>query len=246
MKTRLKSIAASRERPLSAVPKPAVALLAAALALQILWHGLRPAPQARAEDLPAPPSALTVRAASLDEPLVASKLLMLWLQAFDNPPGISIAFRDLDYPRVIAWLGCILELDPRSQYPLLAAARLYGEIPVPDKQKQMFEFVHQEFLKDPNRRWPWLAQAVISAKHRVKDPQLALRYARALADHARGPNVPHWAQQMHIFILEDLGELESAKVLLGGLLESGTLSDPSEIRFLQRRLEELEAKGKPN
>jgi hypothetical protein len=236
----------TRERPLSAVPKPALALLAAGLALQILWHGLRAGPQARAEDLPQPPSVQAIRAASLDEPLVASKLLMLWLQAFDNPPGLSIAFRDLDYAKVIAWLSRILELDPRGQYPLLAAARLYGEIPVPDKQKQMFEFVREEFLKDPDRRWPWLAQAVISAKHRIKDPQLALRYARALAEHARGPNVPHWAQQMHIFILEDMGEAESAKIILGGLLESGAVTDPAEIRFLQSRLEELEKKAGGN
>jgi hypothetical protein len=232
-----------RERPMTAVPKPALALLAAGLVLQIVWHGLRPPLQARAEDLPPPPSAAAVRATSLDEGLLASKLLMLWLQAFDNPPGISIAFRDLDYTKVIAWLSLILDLDPRGQYPLLAAARLYGEIPVPDKQRQMFDFVYQEFLKDPDHRWPWLAQAVISAQHRIKDPQLALRYAQALAEHARGPNVPHWAQQMHIFILEDLGEVESAQIVLGGLLDSGTLTDPAELRFLQGRLDELEKRA---
>jgi len=34
---------------------------------------------------------------------------------------------------------------------------------------------------------------------------------------------------MRIFILEDMGELESATVLLGGLLASGEVADPREI-----------------
>jgi hypothetical protein len=40
---------------------------------------------------------------------------------------------------------------------------------------------------------------------------------------------------MELFVLEDLGEEEAAKVLLGGLIESGAVSDPNEIRFLSAR-----------
>jgi hypothetical protein len=54
--------------------------------------------------------------------------------------------------------------------------------------------------------------------------------------------VPLWAKQMEIFILEDMNELEAAKVMLGGLLESGAVTDPGELRFLQQRLQELEAR----
>ena len=45
---------------------------------------------------------------------------------------------------------------------------------------------------------------------------------------------------MEIFILEDMNELEAARIMLGGLLESGAIHDPAEARFLQQRLEELE------
>jgi hypothetical protein len=45
---------------------------------------------------------------------------------------------------------------------------------------------------------------------------------------------------MRIFILEDMGETQSAKVLLGGLLTSGEVSDEAEIRFLEQRLQLLE------
>jgi hypothetical protein len=36
-----------------------------------------------------------------------------------------------------------------------------------------------------------------------------------------------------------MGESRAAAVLLGGLLESGEVTDPAEIRFLTERLEQL-------
>ena len=67
-----------------------------------------------------------------------------------------------------------------------------------------------------------------------------MKYAQALRRFAIGPDVPHWAQQMEIFVLEDMNEVESAKILLGGLLASGTVTDPQEHHFLQGKLDELE------
>jgi hypothetical protein len=45
---------------------------------------------------------------------------------------------------------------------------------------------------------------------------------------------------MQIFLHEDMGEYETARVLLGGLLASGTVTDPHEIHFLLERLNSLE------
>jgi hypothetical protein len=39
--------------------------------------------------------------------------------------------------------------------------------------------------------------------------------------------------------------MESAKVLIGGLLESGTITDPQELQFLMNRLKEIEARLNP-
>ncbi len=49
---------------------------------------------------------------------------------------------------------------------------------------------------------------------------------------------------MEIFLHEDMGEYEAAKVLLGGLLASGTVTDPHELAFLVERLKQLEAAEK--
>jgi hypothetical protein len=227
------------ERPLSAVPRWLAVLLAATVFAQAASWLLRPAPRAAAVDLPMPPSVSTLRVLGFGDPI--AQTMALQLQAFDNQPGVSIPFAELDYARVQAWLGRIIALDPSAQYPLLMASHLYAQVlQRPDKQRQMSEFVYRQFLDDPDRRWPSLAHVAIMAKHRLNDLPLALRYADAIRDNARGANVPSWARQMHIFIREDMGEVAAAKVLLGGLLASGTVTDSHEQRFLMERLKALE------
>lgn len=233
------------QRPIAFVPRPVLALIAVALLAQIgLRLSLAP-PRAKAEDLPPAPSVAALRLASFGDPIALAKALMLYLQAFDYQSGSRVPYRDLDYGRLEDWLARILELDPRGQYPLLAASRLYAEVPVEAKQRSMLQFIYREFLLDPERRWPWLANATVIAKHRLKDLPLALRYARAIQRYAVGKAVPLWAKQMEIFILEDMNELEAARLLIGGYLASGTVKDPAELRFLDQRLRELEARASP-
>ncbi len=233
-------IPAGHERPVAAVPAWILGLLAASVAAQLAWQGSRVASAPAASDLPPPPSAQALRAASLGEPAALARLAMLWLQAFDLRGDNNIAYRNLDYARLLAWLGAILDTDPRSEYPLFSAARVYAEIPDPARARLALEFIHAEFLKDPDRRWPWLAHAALLAKHRLNDLALARRYAAAIQRLATGESVPLWAKQMEVFILEDMNELDAAKVMLGGMLAAGRIRDPAERRFLEARLEELE------
>jgi hypothetical protein len=228
-------------RPWRQVPRPAVALLATALAAQVAWHAGQPPPQARAQALPAAPPPGVLRVSSAGDEVLGAKVLMLWLLSFDQQPGVGLAYRALDYARLRDWLTLALALDARAQYPLLAASRLYAEVADPARSRQMLDFVSDAFAVDPDRRWPWLAQAVFVARHRLHDDPLALRYARQLAA-AESPAIPGWARQMAVFVLEDIGELEAAQVMLGGLLESGAVTDARERRFLTRRLEDIAAR----
>src|SRR5215470_7846108 len=211
----------ARERAVSEVPRGVLWLLALGLAAQIGLKAAGPRPQARAEDLP---------------PAPAISVLRLYLQAFDYQSGSKVPYRDLDYDRLESWLARILELDPESQYPLLAASRLYAQMPVESKQRSMLEFIYREFLLDPNRRWPWLANATAIAKHRLHDLPLARRYAQAIQRYAVADNVPLWARQMEAFIAEDMDELETARLIIGGYLESGLVKDPAELKFLEEHL----------
>ena len=229
-------------RSIKAVPPIVVALLVLSLSAQWSLQQHFSRYFAASKDLPAPPAPQTVRLASLDSPIFAAHLMMLWLQSFDVQPGVSLSFKRLDYQRLKAWLRLILQLHPNGQYPLLSAARVYAEVNDPARQRLMLNFVADEFEHDPTQRWPWLAHAVFVAKHRLKDQAFALSLAERLALHRDNAAIPSWASQMNIFVLEDMGELESAKVLLGGLLESGKITDPHEQWFLSKRLAELEAR----
>jgi len=229
------------ERSLHAVPRALMLSGALLLALQISWRAMQTAPTAYAEALPPPPSATTAQLAG--EPITLAGLLALRLQAFDNQPGISIPFAALDYGRLVAWLGTLLELDPGSNYPLLMSSYLYAQVPDPAKQRLMLDFTYHQFLADPKQRWRYLAHAALIAKHRLHDLPLALTYARAIQQHAHDPSIPHWASQMPIFILEDMGEREAAQIELGALLASGSITDPQERHFLTERYSELETQS---
>jgi hypothetical protein len=217
------------------------ALLAASVAFQFAWQATRPMTQ-QTSDLPPPPRPEALRLASFAESEAAARLAMLYLQAFDYGGANRIPYQKLDYERLVGWLESILALDPRSDYPLFSAARIYAEVPDPARSRKVLDFVYRAFFQDPNRRWPWLAHGALLAKHRLGDLPLALRYAQAIERYTTDPNVPLWAKQMEIFILEDMNELEAARIMIAGLLQSGRIQDPAELRFLGQRLEELEAR----
>lgn len=237
-------MSARPERPLSAVPRWVLLLLAGAVAAQVGWQSQRRDVTAGASDLPPAPSAAALRLAAFGETAALARLAMLWLQAFDSRGDNAIPYQRLDYARLTAWLRAILAVDPRSGYPLFAAARVYAENVNSDKARRMFDFVFEEFARDPNARWPSLAHSALLAKHRLNDLALARRYASAIQRQTTDASIPSWARQMEIFILEDMNELEAAKVMLGGLLATGRIRDPEERRFLEGRLAEIERRLK--
>jgi hypothetical protein len=237
-------MAPSRERPITRVPGLAVAVLIAALCAQTALRMYEQRSAFTAHDLSAPPPASVARAASFGDPLPLAKVLMLYLQAFDYRAGNLVAYQALDYAGLEAWLSLVLVLDPDGQYPLMSASRVYADVPQEAKQRRMLDFVYRKFFDDPGRRWPWLAHAAAIAKHRLKDPELARTYAAAIQQHATAPTVPTWARQMEAFILEDMDELETARLMIGGFLEKGLVKDAAEARFLAKRLEEIEARQK--
>lgn len=229
-------------RPLDTVPFPVLLVFATALVAQLWLDGRWGASVAGAGTLPVAPAAPVLALAAAGDRDLAAVAGMLWLQAFDHPPGQSIPFAELDYRRVRAWLERLLALRPEADYPLLAAIRVYAQVPDPRRQRRMIDFVREAFRARPVARWRWQAHAVYVARHRLDDEALALALADELAAGVRGrPEVPAFARQMHVFVRAGLGDLEGARVLLGALLAAGEVSDPNERRFLLRRLKELEA-----
>lgn len=232
-----------KDRPVRDVPALVYMFLITMLATQIIWHSQQENVAAKADDLPYPMSVRAYVMISMGEPITTSKVLNLWLQAFDNQPGLSISFHQLDYHRLTKWLDTILELDPEGVYPMLVAARVYGSVTDRKRQRIMMDYIFFKFNENPDKHWRWLAHAVITAKHGLKDMKLALKYAKALAEKATGDHVPYWARDMHFIVLEDMGEVEAAKILVGGLIESGEITDRYELNFLAEKIRVLEEKS---
>lgn len=230
------------ERSLRCVPKRVIFLLIISLSLQITWHYGHSASTLATHSLKSPPKIQLMRILSLGEPVASAKILMLWLQSFNSQNGRFVLYRELDYTILIQWLDNILQLDPKSQYPLLAASHLYSIVPDPVKQRQILDFVYQQFFIDPARRWPWLTQAAILAEHRLKNLPLALKYTQALTAYAP-PNAPYWVREMQIFVLEEMGELKQAEAIVKTMLSSGQITNADEITLLKNILKNLQEKS---
>jgi hypothetical protein len=228
---------------MSRVPRWILLCLAATLAMQVMLEAGTPPLAARYQPLGEPLPAAAVRGLTLGDPALASRAVTLLLQAHDTQPGYSVPLAQLDYRRVVDWLRLALALDPASQYPLLAATRIYAAVRDPPRVRTMLAFVHQAFLEDPERRWRWMAEAALAAKHRLGDLPLALRYARAITREARGPQVPAWARDMAVVVAQEMGQDDDARALIAALLHEGRVTDPNERRYLLQRLEELAPAG---
>jgi hypothetical protein len=210
-------------------------LAAAALAAHLLNSAWLPAPGARVEAVPAAPSSAWLRAASLGESEVAARVLMLHVQTFDE----GRRWDELDYTALAAWLDRALDLDPRGQAPLLAAADVYGAVHDPARVRIMLDWIARRFDEDPGRRWPALAHAALLARHRLHDAALAQRYAQALRLRATGPGVPPWVRDLEP-LLAQASERDAARAIAGGLIASGQVRDAAQLQWLERRLQRHE------
>jgi hypothetical protein len=188
-----------------------------------------------------PPSVRAATLASFGETAAAGYAATLYVQTFDAQAGRTLRIGQLDADAIRRWLDHAIDLNPASNYPLLLASRVYGESFAPHEAKQMIRMVQRRFFEDPDRRWPWVAHAIFIARHGLQDPRLATELARSLRIHATGPRVPSWARQAEALLLADLGEVESARILLGALVSSGSVTDAAELEFLTDRLRALES-----
>ena len=191
--------------------------------------------------LPDAPTESAIKFVAASDHAFSYRLLVFWLQQFDVQSGQYISYRDLDYQKLIDWLGVLNQLEASSQYPELLAARVYSKVADNSRVKLMLEYVYQRFKKDPVKNWRWLAEATITAQHKLKDQTLALKYATALAEE-KSEEIPMWAKDIRLIILENMGELEQVRLLIGGLIATKTVTDPHEIRFLDLMMKRIEEK----
>ncbi|MBF0582687.1 MAG: hypothetical protein HQL80_00485 [Magnetococcales bacterium] len=238
-----KIISQRKRQSARTVPGWVVVLLLVAGGMQLAWGSSRPPPTARATALAAPPPSALLRLAALGDSIAFARALMLWVQNFDNQPGLAIPFRTLDYEALAQWLRQVLALDPRSEYPLYAALSFYAPIADKSRSLRMLAFIHASFRENPALRWRWLALAAVEARHRWGEKGLALSYLNEIYDQAAQGHLPQWVRGMQLSLLRQEEGLQSARQIVGGLLYNGVITDPGELKYLQAWLERWEAEA---
>ncbi|MEZ5658845.1 MAG: hypothetical protein R3E83_10005 [Burkholderiaceae bacterium] len=197
--------------------------------------------QWRAEFSPGPlPSLQALKLASAGESHMMATLLSLRLQTFDAQAGQTLTMRMLDGKRIGEWLDRIAGLAPAFRYPTFMASRIYaGTLPDEDARR-LLQWLDGRFRENPQAHWAWQAFGVHLAKHRLGDLRLARALAFSLREKAPGTSIPQWARDLEFFLLTDLNELDAARALLGGLIDSGQLKDEKALRAMVETLEQAE------
>jgi len=196
-------------------------------------------------ELPNVPSESALKLIAASDQSFSYRLIIFWLQQFDVQAGQYVSFRSLDYQKLTKWLTALSAYEPDSQYPMLLAARIYSRVSDELRVRQMLDFIYRQYKINPEKNWRWLSEATITAQHGLKDKKLALKYATALAEE-KNDKIPFWAKDMRLLILEQMGETEQIKLLVGGLLANKLVTDENEIRFLNLLLQRIEAKSGQN
>lgn len=225
------------ERPFTSLPRSLLIGFLAILALQVsivqlslLQDDLTYKP------LEEPWASSTYRIASIGSERLMSYLLAIRLQLHDNQLGKHIRYEQLDYQKLIRWLEQINRLNIESEYPSLLASRVYSQITDKKKQRLMIDFIQRSFTQNPRLNWRRMTEATILAKHKLGDLELALSLSEQLTNQPADVVMPHWARDMQFILLGEMNEFEAGIAIIVALLESGSIKDPDEERFLKGKL----------
>lgn len=165
-------------------------------------------------------------------------LYALRLQNTGDTFGRNTPLYKYDYPMIEQWLFRIDSLDTRPHLVPMLAANYYSLSQNKADVKYLIPYLREQGLRDPKRKWWWLANAVYLANHKLEDKQWALEMAYELSE--LDADMPLWTRQMPAFIHEQLGEKESALAIIEAILDSYKREELSEgdLNFMRHFIEE--------
>ena len=225
------------ERPFKQLPRRLLIGFLALLGLQIYLHqtAMRQA-EIGYKPLPTPFASSIYRGLSMGSQQLFSYLLAIRLQLHDNQAGRHVRYSQLDYNLLANWLDQIYQLNTQSEYPMLLASRVYSQTRDKARLRIILEYIDRTFMQNPQLHWRRLAEASVIAKHQLGDLPLALQMADKLSSQAESIKMPPWARDMQLILLGDMNEFETAITIIVALLQSNSVNDPDEARFLKEKL----------
>jgi hypothetical protein len=222
-----------RSRPLTKTRLQVYVLLALALVMQVSVWAYARGFQARWANVPPAPSYAGAVAFGLGDPQFAYRSAGVMLQNLGDNGGQTANLNDYDYDGLRSWFLLTDRLDPVANFVPYLAAYYFGAVEDPAKAAHVVDYLEQQGQRPEANKWRWLARAAFIARFSEKDLDKALKLSQQLAAMYPKVNLPFWARQMPIFILQDRGEKEAALAMTLETLksESKTLP-PQEINTL--------------
>lgn len=184
-------------------------------------------------NVPPAPTLQQAAMSSLGDNQLAYRSTAMMLQNLGSEGGDVQPLSNYDYAALNKWFFLSSELDERSNAVPHLAAYYYGSGQDTEKVRDIMPYLfHVGSLPYPNK-WMWMAHGAYIARHRIKDQEMALKFADALAL-LDDINIPIWARQMRAFVRYDQGEKQAAYDILKQMLLSGldTLP-PQEINAMR-------------
>lgn len=182
--------------------------------------------------VPNVPTSNQARAMAFGDEQGYFRYLALYIQNAGDTFGRFTALKEYDYKLLSKWFILLDQLDAKSNFIPAIVSYYYSNTQNTADNIYLVEYLEQHYDRNPAEKWWWLGQAIMIAKNKLNDAQLALRLAYKLA---ATPNrhMPKWAYQMPAFILEDLGEKEQALAIIQDLATKYNDYTPQELNFMQ-------------
>lgn len=189
------------------------------------------------EEMPPPPSPLTVKAMALGDDEFLYRYLGYWLQGVGDGGGRLRPLREYDYDRVVAWMRTIDRLDERAEYIHQLATSYFGAERIDlGRVRKILAYLHGVAIEDPKHRWPYLVWCANIARDTLKDKELA----RALAadfgsDAMKAPTIPAWVRMIGVRLYAFVGDQKAATAAYEALSQADRDQVQNDINEMIRR-----------
>ncbi len=231
------------ERPIRQLPLLLLVGFVLTFTAQVIYHNLaQQQAVAKYRPLSKPLAGDSYRAVAMGSEELLGYLLSINLQLHDNQAGQHFRYSLIDYDLLVRWMDTISDISGTIEYPMLLASRIYTQTNDERRLRLILDYIERRFDDNPQLHWRRLTEACLIAKHKLNDLELALRFADKLAATPAEVNMPHWARDFQFLLLADLNEFESAIAIIQALLQSGSIKDPDERKFLKEKLSDFQQK----
>lgn len=185
--------------------------------------------------VPDVPGVTTLKALSFGDEEALFRLLSLNIQNAGDTFGRFTALYKYDFNRLYHWFKALDSLDNQSNYAPAMATYYFSQTQYAPDVKYLVDYLGEFADGRITDKWWWMVQAVYLANHKLKDQDLALKYAKKLEGNT---DIPLWAQQMPAFIMEQRGEFEDAAVIIQNIMDSEQQLPQGELNFMHNFVEE--------